>query len=584
MTTEVGSAFVSVLPSTRGFGTSLQRQVGPEMDSAGRRTGSRFGSAFKSAARVGIFGGIALAAGALKVGADALGEAQEARKVGRLTGAVIKSTGGAAKVTERQVGKLSGRLSVMAGVDDEVVQQGSNVLLTFKGIRNETGKGNKIFDQANKATLNLSAALGKDLKGSAIQVGKALNDPIAGTTALGRAGVQFTEDQKEQIKTLTESGDLLGAQKIILRELDSQFGGAARSQTNSSERMKVAFDNVKESLGTGLLPLVDRFSRFLIRDGVPAAEQFSDWFTKKGVPAIEDFIEKARPVVDRVLPQIRDAFKDIKTFAGDAGGAAETMLEAFNGMPAWVKKILVGGAVAGVAVKITGLDKVFGAASAIRGSTPLTPMYVKVVGGLPAGLSDGGGGGKSGKFAKFGKLVPIVGRGGVIIGMTVLAAYLVKERIAPSIRDTAPSPTGVNPAARRLLGTGMGSDDPDKTARAYVNLQNQYDLSKAKLSLLRDETVKFNSTVDKTPRQVEVLFKSKGYLERMREIEALNAALASVGAGGVPNVGADESPRGFGAGDYGIFAGANVNVTANTTAELAAAARAAKRKAARAGN
>jgi hypothetical protein len=245
MTSEVGSAFVSVLPSTRRFGSSLTRQIGPEIDSAGRRVGTRFGSAFKSAARVGILGGIALTAGALKLGVDSIDEARDAQKVGRLTRAAIKSTGGAAKVSERQVGRLSGRLSVMAGVDDELVQKGANVLLTFKGIRNEAGKGNKVFSEANKATLNLSAALGKDLQGSAIQVGKALNDPIRGTTALGRAGVQFTEDQKEQIKTLTESGDLLGSQKIILGELESQFGGAARSQTNSSERLRVAVDNTK---------------------------------------------------------------------------------------------------------------------------------------------------------------------------------------------------------------------------------------------------------------------------------------------------------------------------------------------------
>jgi hypothetical protein len=584
MTTEVGSAFVSVLPSTRGFGSSLQRQIGSDVASTGRRAGSRFGSAFKSAARVGIFGGIAVAAGTLKLGADAIGEARDAQKVGRLTTAVIKSTGGAAKVSERQVGRLSGRLSVMAGVDDELVQKGANVLLTFKGIRNETGKGNKVFNQANKATLNLSAALGKDLKGSAIQVGKALNDPIRGTTALGRAGVQFTEDQKEQIRTLTESGDLLGAQKVILRELESQFGGAARSQTNSSERLKVAVDNTKEALGKGLLPLVDRFSRFLIREGVPAAEKFTTWFTKEGVPGIKGFATEVRPLANKLLPAAASGFKAIKGFAKDALPYAEGIVDAFNDMPDWAKKALLGGVVLGGAAKKTGI---LGGAKGLGSSalglvTKAKPLPVFVVnngGGI-------GGSPKGGPLAatgtKFGKLIPIVGSAGVV-GLAVAGIAVGGPIQVKGFKDAAGSPTGLNPGARVLPSLGA-KDDPDKTARAYVNLQNQYDLSKAKLSLLRDETVKFNSTVDKTPRQVEVLFKSKGYLERMREIEALNAALASVGAGGVPNVGADESPRGFGAGDYGIFAGANVNVTANTTAELAAAARAAKRKAARAGN
>jgi phage-related minor tail protein len=63
---------------------------------------------------------------------------------------------------------------------------------------------------------DMSVALGTDASGSAIQLGKALNDPIKGVAALQKVGVSFTESQKEQIKTLVETGDTLGAQKIIL--------------------------------------------------------------------------------------------------------------------------------------------------------------------------------------------------------------------------------------------------------------------------------------------------------------------------------------------------------------------------------
>ena len=48
-------------------------------------------------------------------------------------------------------------------------------------------------------------------------VGKALNDPLKGLTALSRIGVQFTAQQQEQIKAMVEVGDVAGAQKIILR-------------------------------------------------------------------------------------------------------------------------------------------------------------------------------------------------------------------------------------------------------------------------------------------------------------------------------------------------------------------------------
>ena len=54
---------------------------------------------------------------------------------------------------------------------------------------------------------------------AAVLVGKALNDPKKGLTALRRVGVQFTDAQEDQIKALVKSGKTMDAQKIILREL-----------------------------------------------------------------------------------------------------------------------------------------------------------------------------------------------------------------------------------------------------------------------------------------------------------------------------------------------------------------------------
>ena len=85
----------------------------------------------------------------------------EAQKVAAQTNAVLKSTGGRPSVTAKQVEKLAESLMLKSGVDDEVIQSGENVLLTFTNIRNEAGKGNDIFDQATKATLDLSVALGQ---------------------------------------------------------------------------------------------------------------------------------------------------------------------------------------------------------------------------------------------------------------------------------------------------------------------------------------------------------------------------------------------------------------------------------------
>jgi len=211
------------------------------------------------------FGRIAaIAAGAAAMGAVVktlqvgTTEFMEQQKVAAQTGAVLKSTGGIANVTAKQIGSLSTALMKKSGVDDEAIASGQNLLLTFTKIRNETGKGNDIFDQATVAMLDLSVAMGKDLNSSAILVGKALNDPVKGATALSRAGVQLTQGQKDQIKAFVESGRVLDAQKIILGELTTQFGGSAeaagKTLPGQLNILKQTFSNLAGDLVSRFLP------------------------------------------------------------------------------------------------------------------------------------------------------------------------------------------------------------------------------------------------------------------------------------------------------------------------------------------
>jgi hypothetical protein len=162
-------------------------------------------------------------------GAAFMNELQQAEKASAQTEAAIRSTGGAANVTAKQIDTLSTSLMKKSGTDDEAIKSGANLLLTFTAVRNEAGRGNDIFNQATKAALNLSVAFGKDMTESAIIVGKALNDPIAGVTALRRVGVQLTDAQQDQIAAFVKSGDVLSAQKVILKELTTEVGGSAKA-------------------------------------------------------------------------------------------------------------------------------------------------------------------------------------------------------------------------------------------------------------------------------------------------------------------------------------------------------------------
>lgn len=182
----------------------------------------------------------------------------------------IKATGNAVNVNSKAFWRYAEAQQASTGVGADQIAQGAALLATFKNVRNEVGKGNDIFMRATTAAQDLSAKGFGSLEGANKMLGKALNDPIKGISALSRAGVTFTEGQKEQIKAMVEAGDVLGAQKIILGEVESQVGGAAKAygQTTAGQvqRAKLAFGELTETLAVALLPIIQTllgvFNRF----------------------------------------------------------------------------------------------------------------------------------------------------------------------------------------------------------------------------------------------------------------------------------------------------------------------------------
>jgi len=160
----------------------------------------------------------------------AIEEATAWNSVFAQTQAVIESTGGAAGITAEEMANLATNLSASAGVSlfsDDAILGAQNVLATFTNIEDLQ------FAGATEAILDMSQALGMDLDSAAMQVGKALNDPIKGIAALSRSGVQFTADQEAMIKAMVETGNVAGAQELMLAELNTQFGGSAAAAVDT---------------------------------------------------------------------------------------------------------------------------------------------------------------------------------------------------------------------------------------------------------------------------------------------------------------------------------------------------------------
>jgi hypothetical protein len=201
--------------------------------------------------------------------------------------AALKSTAGIAGQTKDSLNDMATALMNQTGVDDDVISKSEQMLLTFTNIRG------KIYEQALPAIVDMTSAMNQGqvtmegIQATSIQVGKALNDPIKGVTALAKVGVAFTEQQKEQIKTLVESNHMMDAQAMILKELQKEFGGTAKAIADTDAGQLQSFEtrlgNIQEGIGGIITKIKAGFST--------SFSPFLDWLEKATTTPLAETIQ-----------------------------------------------------------------------------------------------------------------------------------------------------------------------------------------------------------------------------------------------------------------------------------------------------
>lgn len=209
---------------------------------------SRFNVLAGAVGRVGLLG----AAAVVTMGVLTAGFVSAAKRGAEMESglhridALIKATGGSAGVTAGQLREYGDALALATLTNAKEARKAQGILLSFRNIQNDVYFG--ALDRAQ----DLAAVMGTEMSAAALQLGKALNDPIANLSALSRAGVQFSERQKYVIKDLIETGELLEAQIIIMDELERTLGGAAQAEALG---MAGAVDTLTDSWGMLLAEL-----------------------------------------------------------------------------------------------------------------------------------------------------------------------------------------------------------------------------------------------------------------------------------------------------------------------------------------
>jgi hypothetical protein len=316
---------LSILADVDQLKKSLAQANGDVDDSS-----SKMGEFSKKAGLAFAAAGAAAAAYAVKIGVDGVKAAIEDEAAQVKLANALKSATGATQAqiaaTEDQILKMS----LATGVSD------SKLRPALQRIALSTNDLSKAQDLLSVA-LDVSTSTGKPLEAVANAIGKAYD---GNTAALGKLGIGLSS---AELKTMSFTD--------VQKKLTDLFGGAAAANAETYQgrldRLKVTFDEAKETIGYKLLPIIQKLVDFIVSEVVPALGKFADFFkpitnaidkNKESFTEFIGFIQKY--VVPVLVTVLGGAFKVVGEIAG---GIINVIGAVINGLNS-----LISGAVAGI--------------------------------------------------------------------------------------------------------------------------------------------------------------------------------------------------------------------------------------------
>lgn len=512
-----------------GDSRDLERAFGRASSSAKRfdRNMSGIGRA-----AAGLAKGFAVAAAGVSalavVGAR---ELQEQAKVSAQTAVVLRNVGKASQLTAKQVEGLASALQASTGAADDEIQAASNVILRF-GLITKSGKAaEQQLREMTSTALDLSVATGRDLSASAQALGRALASPEKAAGALRRAGIVLTDQQREQIKTMVESGRVADAQAVVLGLVQQRVKGSAQAFGNTLpgqiERAKRSFEDLAENTLAALAPALSKVVPVIVKaiQGIAPViaqvgtiiAQLADELISN--PAFRQFAATLRDLAVQGVQAVANGLRVLLPILVAILAPIAALASAVTGN-ATAMKLLTAAAAAFVGLKlagyVTGLVSAFralavtqAAASGMRALTTATSALAFGMQGVSAravGLAPGLTAAQAG-VTRFGVaanatkgILPALGRsisgafGGpvgmaiaagsalaVVIGGDLVRSFMTAKdparRYADAMRDAA---TGTQAAkdsleglAGALLGTADAQDRTRESTAARVSAERE---------------------------------------------------------------------------------------------------------------
>jgi len=327
MASRIAEAYVQVVPRIDGVAGKLNSQLSGELGKAGAAGGTSLangvgkglGGKLKSLVGPALLAGTAAATiGLAKFAGSSVDAARESAVVDAKLSQIATSMntfGDSTGAVVQRLKDVASQEMMNLGVDDEVIKSTQAKLFTFKELAATADVTGGAFDRATTAAFDLASAGFGSAETNAVQLGKALQDPIKGMAALGRSGVTFTDAEKERIKALVESNQMGEAQNLVLAAIENQVGGTAAATTTASDKMKLAFGELQEEVGAALLPAFDQLATAL----VPIVQQLA--------PVLAKVFGALAPVITTIAGVLPSLVESLLPVASVLTGLVEIIAE-----------------------------------------------------------------------------------------------------------------------------------------------------------------------------------------------------------------------------------------------------------------
>ena len=313
---------LALLADTKDFIQGLD-----QADKETRTFSDKLGGALKTGALAFAALGAAAGAAAITIGIDAVKAAIEDEKSQLSLAQTLKNTTKATKDQLKGVEDYISKTSLAKGVTDDQLRPSLDRLVRST---HDVTKA----QQLQQLALDISAGTGKDLATITEGLGKAYDGNLG---ALKRLGVPLDA-------SIIKSKDFNKAQEALAKTFQGQADIAANSFSGRMERVKIAIDEAKESIGYALLPILEKLLSFITEKALPFLNNFVEGFqnlTKSVDVDLGGALKYLQKIFTPIFNGIQQAFGTVTDAIDRNREKLQPLFDLFKAIAGFTKDILI---------------------------------------------------------------------------------------------------------------------------------------------------------------------------------------------------------------------------------------------------